>query len=385
MTTIAAVPPPFRPRCQPGYALWTACDPPLKPREGRGHTASAKVSAEVERSLRIPRIVWSIAEREGQAATTACTAVNNGAGEASKRIRSRLWLLPIVLFFRMPFLVPAVTALSSDVFVLWLGSAAPVGGTVFEEDHWVYHVSYLAVPLAVVRLFLLCLPLLFHSYTGTAVQHVRCYQAFYGATSLAVSVHAVALALMDPESLEAILPRIVSADLQHLHELRRIWWTLLLSALSVACHWVLLWHVRSTAPDALYSLLGGASGRQPTVYFAVRAASIQPDHQRQQRQPPEDEPPLIHAMNGAHAQRCHFVFLCNGLFFLRSSFGLIGFSYFFVACISRLLLRSLTAAAAVLIHFPITLTRQFQNRLFGGHAGSVAASQVGMGFQTRRL
>ena len=203
----------------------------------------------------------------------------------------------------MPFLIPAVTALASDVFLLWLGSTAPVE-TVFAEDHWVYHVDYLAVPVALLRLFLLCLPLLFHSYTGTAVQHVVGYQVFYGATSVALALHIVGLALMDPESLEAIFPQVTLRRflLQHLHELRRIWWILLLSSYSVACHWILLWHVRSTAPNASYNLQQqrrGRGGKPPTVYFAVRAASIgnQTDADNNNDNN-HDENQLMHAMNG---------------------------------------------------------------------------------------
>lgn len=210
----------------------------------------------------------------------------------------------------MPFLIPAVTALASDVFLLWLGSTAPVE-SVFAEDHWVYHVDYLAVPVALLRLFLLCLPLLFHSYTGTAVQHALGYQVFYGATSAALALHMIGLALMDPESIEAIFPqvvprvRVVRFLLQHLHELRRIWWILLLSSYSVGCHWILLWHVRSTAPNASYHLRHGGRAKPPTVYFAVRAASVnnnngsgrQMDNERADDD--DDEAPLMHAMNGA--------------------------------------------------------------------------------------
>lgn len=207
----------------------------------------------------------------------------------------------------MPFLIPAVTALASDVFLLWLGSTAPVE-TVFVEDHWVYHVDYLAVPVALLRLFLLCLPLLFHSYTGTAIQHVVGYQVFYGATSVALALHMLGLALMDPESLEAIFPQVTLRRflLQNLHELRRIWWILLLSSYSVSCHWLLLWHVRSTAPNASYNLqhqqqLRGRGGKPPTVYFAVRAASIGQHHTTDADNNiinNNDENQLMHAMNG---------------------------------------------------------------------------------------
>jgi len=207
----------------------------------------------------------------------------------------------------MPFLIPAVTALASDVFLLWLGSTAPVE-SVFPEDHWVYHVDYLTVPVAVLRLFLLCLPLLFHSYTGTAVQHALGYQVFYGATAVALAVHMIGLALMDPESIEAIFPQVSTHFrflLQHLHELRRIWWILLLSSYSVGCHWILLWHVRSTAPNASYHLRHGGRAKPPTVYFAVRAASMnnnngnRPMDDSTNHDDDDDEAPLMHAMNGA--------------------------------------------------------------------------------------
>lgn len=201
----------------------------------------------------------------------------------------------------MAFLVPALTALVSDVGVVWLGRRAPYPTAAWADDHWVYHPSW-TVPVAICRLVLLCVPLLWHSYTGTAVSHVVGYQVFYGSTAFALAVHAVGLALMDPESLEAIVPwDVVVAStttlhdrnpergrhlLEHLHELRRIWWMLGLTGVSVLCHWIVLWHVRSTAPST--ATLGPHQHKKaPTVYFAVRATSH------------SQEPALMNAMNGA--------------------------------------------------------------------------------------
>lgn len=232
----------------------------------------------------------------------------------------------------MPFLVPAVTALGSDVFVLWLSSRRPVGqvwsgaaddngdnhdnddGNNNSADHWVYHPDAWTAATAMVRLVLLLLPLLFHSYTGTAVRHVPWYQLFYGATVLLLLSYTLGLALLNPESLQAVVPwdavhlnpPYTRRPLEHLHELRRIWWMLGLSGTSVGCHFVILWHVRSTAPAISLAAImqrtsnsggGGTSGggaqqgnKTPTVYFALRATSNNNNN--------EQEPALMHAMNG---------------------------------------------------------------------------------------
>jgi hypothetical protein len=199
----------------------------------------------------------------------------------------------------MPFLVPAVTALVSDVFVLWLSSRKPIGQVWNSEtDHWVYHVDSWTSLTAILRLLLLTVPLLFHSYTGTALQHVTCYKVFYGGTGLLIFIHMVGLALLNPESIESIFPwdavhlsNISGVRLEHLHELRRIWWMLGLSALSATGHCIIVWHVRSTAPAAnSNSILGFGNNnkKKPTVYFAVRATSH------------EQEPALMNAMNGTY-------------------------------------------------------------------------------------
>jgi hypothetical protein len=201
----------------------------------------------------------------------------------------------------MAFLVPAVTALVSDVFLLWLGSRAPLD-TVFADDHWVYHPGW-TIPVAAVRLFLVCVPLLFHSYTGTAVQHIFCYKLFYATTALVLALHVIGLALLNPESLQAIVPfdavpiNYRRRLLEHLHELRRIWWMLGLTCVAVFCHWIVLWHVRSTAPSTatLSSQYPGSNGNKkaPTVYFAVRATSH------------PQEPALMNAMNGTYRNTVH--------------------------------------------------------------------------------
>jgi hypothetical protein len=218
----------------------------------------------------------------------------------------------------MPFLLPALIALSSDALVFWLRRLAPNAehaitdddkdqGTGTHQDFY-YNVGYLA-PLALTRIFILLLPLLFHSYTGTALKCTLFYQILYWGTLLTLLIHMLALCLMDPESLTAIFPTVSASIssrlthrflLQHLHELRRIWWMLSLSLMSNICHLIMFWHVRSSAPhDALF----GTRRKQPSVYFALRSASIGAVNESgsyahaHSHTNNEHEPPLVHAMN----------------------------------------------------------------------------------------
>jgi hypothetical protein len=191
-----------------------------------------------------------------------------------------------------------------------------------------YNVRYIA-PLAGLRLFILILPLLFHSYTGTALNYMLLYQWFYLLTMVILIIHVTSLALLNPSSIETMVPIIQSVKtttpsltnmnddeededlkghsfrslivflssmssslcsdylneddhhrtllMDHFYELRRIWWMLTLSIISVCCHWILLWHVRSTAPPHLYF-----GYRKPSVYFAVRTASSYANHNNNQ-------------------------------------------------------------------------------------------------------
>lgn len=156
----------------------------------------------------------------------------------------------------------------------------------------VYHVGYL-YPLAVIRILLLGVPLLFHSYTGTAIQCPLAYQTLYWVTLLVLLVHMLSLAILNPTSLESFLPLQATTQtvftwsgfrllLEHAHALRRIWWTLTLSLLSDVCHLVIFSHVKSSAPSSYghYPLFWSSYGnttrhpRQPSVYYALRTGSI---------------------------------------------------------------------------------------------------------------
>jgi hypothetical protein len=136
----------------------------------------------------------------------------------------------------------------------------------------VYRVYYL-VCLSSIRMFLVVVPLLFHSYTGTALRFPALYQILYWGTLAVLVVHMLALSLHDPESLEAVIP-LDSASTHGaqspdaVHELRRIWYILLLSVVSDVCHLIILFHVRSTAP--YHPLLTGRT-KQPSIYFALRS------------------------------------------------------------------------------------------------------------------
>lgn len=279
----------------------------------------------------------------------------------------------------MPFLIPAVTALVCDSFIVWLNRLAPseplhysynddetndnyfmnknstnglpysynddetndnyyvnnsstnssllyMNGTTTttnsaidssnNEIISIYNVNYLA-PLSMIRLIIIIIPFLFHSYTGTAIRYMFCYKIFYTVSLLMVIIHMISLALLNPTSMEAIFPNIFHTNsddyndsndaaitilsiastitssslrqltafdmtvdnehtnnyhrflLSHILELRRIWWMLTLSCISIACHYIILWHVRSTAPSVYFN----SYKKRPSVYFAVRTAS----------------------------------------------------------------------------------------------------------------
>ena len=162
------------------------------------------------------------------------------------------------------------------------------------------------------------------------------------------------LSLVNPESLEAIFPlseayrqltaawslsaasvenvsdTLRRALLEHLHELRRIWWILTFSLVSDVCHLILFWHVRSTAPN-VYSQYFWPSyyyssnnltttntyqsrqkSKQPSVYYALRRSGSFShmdttdhatnttngnNHQYHQYHHDDGEPALMHAMN----------------------------------------------------------------------------------------
>lgn len=139
----------------------------------------------------------------------------------------------------------------------------------------VYRVYYL-IGLAWVRILLVMVPLLFHSYTGTALRCQTAYQLLYWGTLIVVLVHLLSLGLINPESLEALIPLDAASstdDADRVHEWRRIWYILLLSLVSDICHLILLLHVRSTAP-AHHPLLTGPN-KPPSIYFTLRSQQQQ--------------------------------------------------------------------------------------------------------------
>ena len=251
----------------------------------------------------------------------------------------------------MAFLLPAVIALLCDIFVVWLSSYSQHRDAANNTNsHWVYYTTdvYCGSVPAATRLFMLCVPLLYHSYTGTALRHVLWYQTIYVGMTLLVFVHAVTYVISNPQSFESIfiLP---SSDPEY--EYRRLWLILLFSSTSLISHNFLIRHVRSTAPTPpmMLRMLNQHQQRsrtgylcrsyirntvQPTMYFAVRTAVAAATRTASSAHPPPassssslrsrsvtlprpeeqsvrsgdlddrsadeaEEPALMHAMNGA--------------------------------------------------------------------------------------
>eukprot|EP00526_Cylindrotheca_closterium_P002047 CAMPEP_0113623976 /NCGR_PEP_ID=MMETSP0017_2-20120614/12353_1 /TAXON_ID=2856 /ORGANISM="Cylindrotheca closterium" /LENGTH=1072 /DNA_ID=CAMNT_0000533979 /DNA_START=61 /DNA_END=3276 /DNA_ORIENTATION=- /assembly_acc=CAM_ASM_000147 len=150
----------------------------------------------------------------------------------------------------MPFLIPAVVAAFCDFFNIYLNQfEAPE--TIVDIDtspscRLVYLTAYI-FPCAVIRLFLLLVPLPYHSYHGTALRCPGLFKAFYGCILVLLFIHIFMLSMCDPKSLSSLLPS--KSKLQE-HELtsRHVWSLLLVSIAANLCHILLFLHVRSTAP-----------------------------------------------------------------------------------------------------------------------------------------
>lgn len=211
----------------------------------------------------------------------------------------------------MPFLLPALIAVVSDICVIWLSSYTPHYDTTIasggsndaidntssntENEHWVYYTIdlYCGSVAALLRLCILCIPLLYHSYTGTAIRYTLWYRTIYIGMALLVVLHVTSYMIIQPESIESLI-LLPSTDAQY--EYRRLWLILLLSSVSLLFHHILLRHVRSTAPtppmmlrmlnnrqknmkslnkNSYYFLCGNyiQNTVQPTMYFAVRTAA----------------------------------------------------------------------------------------------------------------
>jgi hypothetical protein len=181
----------------------------------------------------------------------------------------------------MPFLIPAITAAICDVAILVVSRHDPLISIAYDEDgdgdgdgeykrKLVYQVGYM-FPFAACRLFLLFLPLPYHSYNGTALRCPRLYVWWYASTLFIVLLHMLSLSMIDPHSLSSLLPTPMTtaqSSTPSLHDAltRHLWLLLILTLATILCHVVLFLHVRSTAPpDA--DLLHHHHKRRPKVLF----------------------------------------------------------------------------------------------------------------------
>ena len=265
-----------------------------------------------------------------------------------KHISIIIIIIIIIRISIMPFLLPALIAVISDICVIWLSSYAPHYDTTIhgdgntidndnENEHWVYFTIdlYCGSVAAVLRLCILGIPLLYHSYTGTAIRYTLWYRTIYIGMAILVALHVTAYLIIQPAAMETLIVR-PTTDPQY--EYRRLWWILLLSGVSLLFHHILLRHVRSTAPtppmmlrmlnaahrqrdsskhhrSSYYFLCGNyiQNTVQPTMYFAVRTAAaaataatatatVAPDNDNSHTAM-EQEPALINAMNGRYFVR----------------------------------------------------------------------------------
>lgn len=258
-------------------------------------------------------------------------------------------------FTTMPFLLPALIAALCDICVIWQSSytahfdtTTPTSSSSSsdgENDHWVYYTIdlYCGSVAALLRMCILCLPLLYHSYTGTAIRYTIWYRTIYIGMALLLVLHIVSFGIIRPDSIESLL---IQPTTDPQYEYRRLWLILLFSGVSLTFHHILLRHVRSTAPTppmmlrmlnqhhpksslyqgrnrSYYFWCGNYihSTVQPTMYFAVRTAaaaaaaatkSVSTSHHTAPPSPPlndsdkdesdieemAQEPALINAMNG---------------------------------------------------------------------------------------
>lgn len=210
----------------------------------------------------------------------------------------------------MPFLFPALVAAACDLGILYLshrnyllqqlyagdnGIGVNIGvdddnTTTTVDNNWsafndtnannddafsdrrVYHYGYITI-LATIRLFLLFVPLPYHSYHGKALRCPILYKLLYGGTLVAVSIHALALIMVDPESLLSLVEAVGAysngkdADIYHILVTRSLWVAILLTIFSTLGHVALFFHVRSTAP-ADTEFFGGRQRPKVLLYYA---------------------------------------------------------------------------------------------------------------------
>jgi len=186
----------------------------------------------------------------------------------------------------MPFLFPALASAVCDIGILYLGHRSylleqkyhGVDGILIDVDddtsRRVYHYGYI-VWLAAIRLFLLLVPLPYHSFLGKALRCPILYRLFYAATLVILFIHALTLLMIDPGSLSSLLKAISSysnegessGTMHHILVTRSLWVALTLTLVSTLNHIALIFHVRSTAPvDA--ELFGGRQRPKVLLYYA---------------------------------------------------------------------------------------------------------------------
>lgn len=159
----------------------------------------------------------------------------------------------------MPFLLPALTSAICDVAIIYLSRHGPK----HEDDttRRLYLGKYI-LPLAIIRLFLLLVPLPYHSYHGKALRCPLLFQLFYGVTLVVLFFHALSLIMVDPGSLGSLLTlrdsssSLPSSISSHQMVARNLWWSLIFTLVSTLAHVALLFHVRSTAPPDVELLKG---------------------------------------------------------------------------------------------------------------------------------
>ena len=193
----------------------------------------------------------------------------------------------------MPFLFPALASAACDIGILYLGRRNyliqqeyhhPSDGVlvdnfdnVDDEDDTsqrVYHYGYI-VCMAAIRLFLLLIPLPYHSFFGKALRCPILYRLFYATTIALVCIHTLMLLMIDPASLSSLLNALASysnqdigsGKLHHILVTRSLWVALILTLVSTLSHIALFFHVRSTAPvDGEW--LGGRRRPKVLLYYA---------------------------------------------------------------------------------------------------------------------
>lgn len=201
----------------------------------------------------------------------------------------------------MPFLFPALASAACDIGILYLGHRNYLlqqefhGSDGVEDDddtsRRVYHYGYI-VWMAAIRLFLLLIPLPYHSFFGKALRCPMLYRLFYGVTLVVLFIHVLTLLMIDPGSLSSLLEAIASYSnddlssgrLHHILVTRSLWVALILTLVSTLNHIALFFHVRSTAPiDAEF--FGGRRRPKVLLYYAKEKKQL---HQNQNGQSEEN-------------------------------------------------------------------------------------------------